>query len=53
MSHEDWENFIEKRVESLTEEEKHVPEDGHYSSLMNKAIASGIAEFMRDVNLIR
>ena len=53
MSQEDWKNFIEKRAENLTDEEKYVPKDGHYSSLMNIAIASGIAEFMRDANLIR
>jgi len=53
MSDEDWKNYIEKRAENLTDEEKYVPKDGHYSDLMNKAIASGIAEFMRDSNLIR
>jgi len=53
MSREDWKNFIEKHAENLTDEEKYVPKDGHYSSLMNMAIASGVAEFMRDTNLIR
>ena len=53
MSHEDWENFIEKQAENLTKEEKSVPGDDHYSNLMNKVITSGIAEFMRNANLIR
>tara|TARA_B100000029_G_scaffold381538_1_gene376715 strand:- start:2782 stop:3912 length:1131 start_codon:yes stop_codon:yes gene_type:complete len=53
MSREDWKNFIEKRADNLTEEEKYVPKDGHYSNLMNIAIASGISEFMEDTKLIR
>tara|TARA_B100001250_G_C19725514_1_gene755865 strand:- start:174 stop:1286 length:1113 start_codon:yes stop_codon:yes gene_type:complete len=53
MSRKDWEHYIDKRADNLTEKEKIVPKDGHYSNLMNKAIASGIAEFMRDANLIK
>ncbi len=52
MSDEDWKNYIEKPVENLSKEEKRVPKDGHYSDLMNQAVAKGIAGFMKDNNLL-